>query len=175
MPNIWYNSRPNSGFTLVETLVVITAIGILAAVVAPSWLSFVDTRRLGAAQDEIYIAIRKAQSKAKKEKLTWQFSLREQDNIVQWAIHPATPNPANVNWNNLDPNVRLDDETTYIKNGLWQVTFDFRGHVDPPFKRITLSAKNGGKAKRCVIVSTLLGAMRTAKERPKPQDGRYCY
>ncbi|MHC5727644.1 MAG: prepilin-type cleavage/methylation domain-containing protein, partial [Nostoc sp.] len=33
----------------------------------------------------------------------------------------------------------------------------------------------GGKAKRCIFVSTILGAMRTAKEHTTTDDDKYCY
>ncbi|NMF66785.1 prepilin-type cleavage/methylation domain-containing protein [Brasilonema octagenarum UFV-E1] len=166
----------SNGFTLLELLVSVVIISILAAISVPSWLAFVDTQRLNTAQNEVYLAIRQAQSQAIKNKLTWQVSFREQNDIVQWAVYPPK-NPANTIWNNLDSNVRLDAETTSDKsNGVKQIQFDERGHFIPPFRRITLSSKSGGKAKRCVYISTILGAMRTAKENDKPdKDGKYCY
>jgi prepilin-type N-terminal cleavage/methylation domain-containing protein len=174
--NILRNSS-NCGFSLVEMLVVIFLIGILSAIAIPSWLSFVNTRRLNVAQDEVYRAMRQAQSQAKKQKLTWQVSFREQNNIVQWAIHPATVNASVANWNNLDFNIRLDQETTLQQsNGIRQIKFDYGGNItQPPLGRITLSSPYAGKAKRCVYVSTILGAMRTAKEHTTAQDGDYCY
>jgi prepilin-type N-terminal cleavage/methylation domain-containing protein len=168
-------SSSNSGFSLVEMLVVIFLIGILSAIAIPSWLSFVNTRRLNVAQDEVYRAMRQAQSQAAKEKLTWQVSFRESNGIIQWAIHPATANPANINWNNLDANIRLDQETTLEEsNGIGQIQFDYRGHPNK-LTRITLSSPYAGKAKRCVYISTILGAMRTAKERATTKNGDYCY
>ncbi|WP_339376529.1 pilus assembly FimT family protein [Calothrix sp. NIES-2098] len=170
-------SSSNSGFTLLEVLLVTLLIGILSAIAVPSWLTFVNNRRLNIAQDEVYRAMRQAQSQAKKEKLTWQTSFRENNGIVQWAIHPASVNPANANWNNLDANVRLDEESTLQQsNGVRRIQFDYMGNVDkPPLGRITLSSKHGGKAKRCVVVSTILGAIRTSKEQKTAEDGKYCY
>ncbi|MBD2204050.1 type II secretion system protein [Calothrix sp. FACHB-1219] len=170
-------NHSNSGFTVVELLAVILVVGILSAIAVPNWLSFVNVRRLNVAQDEVYRAMRQAQSEAKKQKLTWQASFRESNGIVQWAIHPANMNPVNANWNDLDAAVRLDQETTLQQsNGVRRIQFDHMGTVEqPPLGRITLSSKKGGKAKRCVFVSTILGAMRTSKEQNTAQDGKYCY
>ncbi|QIR40371.1 type II secretion system protein [Tolypothrix sp. PCC 7910] len=167
----------NSGFTLMETLVIVVVIGILSAIAAPTWVSFVNNQRLNTSQNQVYQAFRQAQSQAKKEKLTWNASFREHNGIVQWAVHPATVSAASANWNELDRNVLLDSETTLsLSNGIRQIQFDHTGSVkQPPLGRITLSSKYGGKAKRCVIVSTILGAIRTSKEQPTPQSNKYCY
>jgi prepilin-type N-terminal cleavage/methylation domain-containing protein len=174
--NILRNSS-NSGFSLVEMLVVIFIIGILSAIALPSWLNFVNTRRLNVAQNEIYRAMRQAQSQAKKQKLTWQVSFRVNNDILQWAVHPATVNPTDANWNNLDSNVRLDPETILQPpNVVQQVQFDYKGNVIPPLGRITIYSPYAGKVKRCVYVSTILGAMRTAKERAMAnENGKHCY
>lgn len=170
-------TRSSDGFTLIEILIVIFIIGILSAIAVPSWLAFVNTYRLNAAQNQVYLAIREAQSNAKRDKVTWQASFREMDEVVQWAVHPITLEPAKASWNDLDSHIRLDPESTLqLSDGVRQIKFDYRGNVrKPPFGRITLSTKDGGSAKRCVFVSTILGAMRTAKEHRKPKDGKYCY
>jgi prepilin-type N-terminal cleavage/methylation domain-containing protein len=175
--NYLLNNRSSSGFTLIEMIVAVSMIGIISAIAAPSWLAFINARYLNISQDQVYRAMREAQSQAKKEKLTYHASFREQNNIVQWAIHPATIDASNAKWNDLDASVKLDqDESTLeLSNGVRRVPFDYMGSVKPPFGRITLLSKFGGKAKRCVIVSTILGAMRTAKENPEPNfSGKYC-
>lgn len=171
------NTNSITGFTVLEMLTVVFLIGILSAIVAPSWLGFVNTRRLNVAQSQVYQAMREAQSKAKKEKLTWQASFREQNSRVQLAVHPATVSPTNAVWNSLDSTVSLDNETTLdLVNNVRQIQFDHTGSVKlQQLGRVTLSSKSGGKAKRCVIASTILGTMRTAKERSTADNGTYCY
>ncbi|MEQ8956666.1 MAG: type II secretion system protein [Coleofasciculus sp. C2-GNP5-27] len=166
-----------AGYSLLEMIIVVFMMGILSAIAAPAWLHFTNIQRLNTAQYEVYQAMQEAKRNAKLKKADWQASFREQDQIVQWAVHPETVTPATANWQSLDPNIRLDDETTLqSSNGIYKVEFNFKGNTPPPFGRLTLTTKQGGKAKRCVIVSTLLGTLRMAQENPKPnRDGKYCY
>lgn len=167
----------NSGYTLLEILAVLFIIGILSAIATPSWVSFLNTQRLNTAQNEIHRAIQAAKSNAKRDKITWQASFRQQNNVAQWLIHPQSTTVPTTNWNPLDPAIKIDEpETTFIKsNGIWRVRFNYKGNLNGQLGRLTVTSKQGGKAKRCVITSTLIGATRTSKERPTQQNGRFCY
>ncbi len=132
--------------------------------------------RLNAAQAEVYQAMRDAQSTARRNHIHWQFSSREWNEVVQWSIHPTSSIPSNAFWKNLDPAIRLDAETTLqLSNGVRRVQFDENGNVNGQLGRLTLSIKTGGKSKRCVIVSTLIGVIRKSRDQPQLQDGKYCY
>lgn len=166
--NYLQNNRSNSGFTFIEMMTALLMIGILSAIAAPSWFALIKTQHLNIAQDQVYQAKRQAQSQAKKEKVKYQASFRTQNNILQWAVHEEKESDLNnpmIKWNDLDDSVQLDPNSTLqLSNGVRRVRFDDIGGVIPPLGKITLSSKSGGTAKRCVIVSTILGAMRTARD-----------
>jgi prepilin-type N-terminal cleavage/methylation domain-containing protein len=198
----------NDGYTLLEMLVVIVLIGIVGAIAIPSWLAFIDILRLNTAQDEVYRAIRQAQSEATRSKVTWQASFREQNGVIQWAVHPADvagqfiSNTILVNnhlWHTLEPNIHIDkqpnslgkNETTIRKqtsSGPWRVLFNHQGcpiyevgnectHTSlRTLGQINLFSQNGGTARRCVYISTILGAMRMGKDHDEAnENGKFCY
>ncbi|AFY86677.1 MULTISPECIES: pilus assembly FimT family protein [Chroococcidiopsis] len=164
------------GFTLIETLLVTVIIGILAAIMVPSWVAFINTRQLNAAQEKLYLALREAQNNAKRDKVTWQVSFRENNSTVQWAVHPASATVASLSWQKLEPVIRIVDTDINASdpngtrfdydstNNLWKMQFGYKGNTHGQIGRITLATRNGGQAKRCVFVSTLLGAMRIAQD-----------
>lgn len=186
-------SCSTAGFTLLELIILVTITGIVSAIAFPNWIAFVERQQLNSAQSQVYQAMQQAKSNATRDKLTWQASFRQVPvdgkEVVQWSVHPASITPSAESWHNLEANVRLDDETNLPNsaNGR-RVRFNYSGC--PVYQlndecgqttiltkgRITLSSAKGGKAKRCVIVSTLLGVLRTAKEQPKTDEkDRYCY
>lgn len=150
--------------------------GIILAIAAPASQRLMDVQRLNTAQDEICQAMRQAQSRAKQSHTVWETSLRNQNGKVQWANHPANELPIESQWKNLDPAIQIDLETTLSQvSGLYRVQFTHEGRINGQLGRITFSSKAGGTAKRCLIISTLLGVIRKAADHPTKNNGRFCY
>ncbi len=99
-------TKKNAGFTLIELLVVVTMIGVLSAIVAPSWLTFVNRQRANKANDVLLSALQEAQREAKKQKLGYSVSFRTDNNIPQIAIHPKDFAPTNY-WRNLGKDLEI--------------------------------------------------------------------
>lgn len=173
-----------AGFTLIETLVVITMVGVLAAIAAPSWVAFIDRQRLNTAQDQVLRVMREAQLQAKNQRSCWEVSFRDNGTKVQWSTHlpsvatdycTTIADPSTWIWNNLAgedaAKIAIDTSTnlstTNQPSGAYGVKFQFNGWLFNVRQqgRITFKTRNSGSnAKRCVFVSTLLGAMRTADD-----------
>lgn len=167
-------SSNQSGFTLIEMLVVIIMVGILSAIAVPSWLSFTQTRRLNIAQDQAYRSIREAQSNAKKEKRTWAACFHDDGNKVDWSVSRVPSDTWSctdaTNWQSLSSDSKVlainSTNTTFTASPAtyYPVKFKYDGSVTP-LGKITLVVRGETNGiKRCVVVSTLLGAMRTAKD-----------
>nr|WP_255516174.1 GspH/FimT family pseudopilin [cf. Phormidesmis sp. LEGE 11477] len=140
-------------------------------------MQFLEGNRLTVGRDKIHSAIQQTQTTAQRRGVTWQFSLRERNGFVEWAVHPKSVSPALAQWEALDAaSVRIDAETTFARSGdVHYVRFNEEGNVEYRLGRVTLSSEQAPAIKRCVIVSTIIGATRKSKEQPTPQDGKTCY
>ncbi|MBW4518858.1 MAG: type II secretion system GspH family protein [Scytolyngbya sp. HA4215-MV1] len=153
-----------AGFTLIEQLIIMLILASLSAIAAPGWITFLKIRQLNTAQERTIQVMRKAQSTAIRQKVDWQASFQQVNDEIRWAVHPVTTNPANAVWQTLTPQVMIDPASTLsLTNNIWQVRFTHRGHVSGRLGKLTFFATNQ-KAKRCVVVSTLLGSIRKGQE-----------
>jgi prepilin-type N-terminal cleavage/methylation domain-containing protein len=59
------SSQSQSGFTLIEILVIIIIVAILSAIAAPGWLAFINNRRISTMRGQVADTLRKAQTEAK--------------------------------------------------------------------------------------------------------------
>lgn len=155
----------DTGYTLLELLIVIIIIGVLAVMGGAGYLGWMQRMRVTAARDEVYGALRDAQSRARQQNDSWQVSVRENNERVEWAVHPATATPSA--WKPIEQrDVIIDEGNTTPAGTPWEIEFDNKGlvvgFVDDG-QKITLSGDSGGY-KRCVEIRTLLGAMSTEED-----------
>ena len=177
----WADIHPDtrsSGFTLLEILIVVLIVGILMTILALSWNNLLTRQQLNIAQSDTHQIIRRAQLEAIHRRVPWQASFRQIGDQVEWATHAASLPPAQATWQTLTSVVKIDaPETTFPKaSGIYRMRFNYQGHVNGQLGRLTFTGLNGGRLKRCVFVSTLLGALRDAHNRNNPDlGGRFCY
>ena len=184
------SSLSSEGFTLIEVITITIILGILAGVAAPSWLGFLQNQRLSNARNEVLQAMRSAQNRARAEKTTWQVSIRENSDTVEWAVHPAGVSISSVSsWESLNSDIKVFTsknqqdkcETTFNKSGSncpsspWSIQFDDKG-LPSSLGQFTLTTQNSNKPKSCIYVSTVLGAMRTGTYHELPNNSdKNCY
>lgn len=171
-------SQREGGFTIMELLIIIIIVGVLAAIAGPGWLTFVNRQRINAVRGEVYQTLQLAQSEAKKNKLSRTVEFTYVDGLPQVKINGGPLQQLGKGqikkgqitefktYTTTNSGTRTTDTITILP-----ITFDYQGNVtttnyqngasaSPPYK-VTLSGAGG---KRCVIVQTLLGGMRTANE-----------
>jgi len=151
---------------------------ILGGIATPGFLRFQDQRRVNQAQYLVYQALRSTQRQAMEKRQQHQFSLRDRQGQLEWANHPSSVDPTRVTlWQPLTSGVTLarEDNTLSNSKGIYYVRFDFRGDVKSRLGTITLVGSGGRLSHRCVIVSTLNGALRQGEGHNKANGDRYCY
>jgi Tfp pilus assembly protein FimT len=184
-----------AGFTMLETLIIVLIIGIFSALVAPSWLMFINNYRLKVSIDRVYWAMEMARSNAKRDKISWQASFKQVGETVQIAVHKSDISPAQVpagEWKSLEPQIlintndttlrKVNENTNLVKeNGtVWRALFNYQGC--PVYNKsdecgltsilakgtLTLSHPHLQNGDRCVVISTILGHKRIAQRQKKP-------
>lgn len=176
------SNRSIAGFTLIEVLVIIIMVGILFAIAAPSWVGFINRQRLTTARDQTFELLRSAQAEAKRTKVSRAIAF---DNAAQKPRVIVVPVVNDLSTPTIDPS---DGRWQVLGNGdiksgaikisgrpdkgaetsSGTIVFDTYGNVSPkigaaPYT-ITIQATTATSPKRCVRVTTLIGAMVTAED-----------
>jgi prepilin-type N-terminal cleavage/methylation domain-containing protein len=177
--------QATAGFTLLEMLAVVTMVGVLAAIAVPNWLGFINRQQLNTANNQIYQAMRQAQSRASQQREAWQISIRQQGDTVQWAVYktPANPDvlPSGIRWEQSAKSIQIDvaRSTLPTTGTFYRMVFNYKGcpvwsseelctqsrlSFNPFPPQLNLTNTNASFNKRCVMVTTRLGAIATASD-----------
>ncbi len=170
------------GFTLIEVLVVLAIVGILSAIVAPSWLAFTNNQRLAASQTKIFQAIKTAQSDAKirqtensnRTKIT--FTTNKTDGAFQLDNVKANSGQAQ----SLEQGIVIKTVTKggstspsvvapTVETSPYTIEFDSKGFLYDPDRKISLPicinlSTSLGQKTKWIKIQTLLGAITTGAD-----------
>jgi prepilin-type N-terminal cleavage/methylation domain-containing protein len=149
------------GFTLIEMLIVVMAVGILAAISAPSFLAWLNSKRVEQALVEVEAALQETQSEAIKRSKECKLTI------------PAPP-PAGTNAVLTGTCLVSGDRTlqdvllshTTNPTSAWEITFDFKGrnkkNTDAGIIAIS-SADSTSVQPRCIQIAEGIGLRRDGK------------
>ncbi len=149
---------PPKGFTQVETAIIVVIIGILAAISIPSFLNWLNLKRVDDALARAEGALKETQREAIKRSQTCSLNI------------PEGPNPT-MQGTCLVTGARTFQGVEFRRstNPTWTVTYDFKGR-NPVGSAGTLviSLPNEGTYQRCLVVSAGIGLMRTGAYTGEP-------
>lgn len=175
MNNYCLSRQPVAGFTLLEVLTTVLLIGILSAIAIPSFTGLINRQRLNNAQEQVFIVMRNAQARAKQERTTWTACFRDDGTRILSSIsrlpETAWTCASATNWQPLlgedSKQIAINVANTSIAANpatYYPVQFKYDGSITQR-RRITLNIRNETNGlKRCVFISTLLGALRTDRD-----------
>jgi len=161
MKNPRLRRNSTDGFTLIEMIVVMIMIGVLFTIALPSWVSFLNNRRVGSARDEILQTLRQTQAEAVRTRREKTVSFNTTANPPQITGFDGQPTPLGngkftAGMIGLQITPAATTSITFLSTG----ALNLANPGNLPMT-ITVSAPANGNSRSCVIIETLLGSMRS--------------
>jgi prepilin-type N-terminal cleavage/methylation domain-containing protein len=158
--------QSNQGFTLIEILVTIMIGGILAAIAAPNFMTWVDNKKINDAATKIEGALREAQSSAGRRNITCD--------VVITATQVSASNPkclpsGTLNIQDKAPDVGISNSNLGIAGtgGSTGTTVTYlsigTANITPNSSTIVVYKPNETTSgtKKCIVVSKGIGTIKT--------------
>lgn len=166
--------RNSNGFTLIETLVIVSIVGILSAIAAPSFLALLDRAKLNSAVAEVRGALQEAQREAirKSKPCTVTLNIAERKVTSPCLVTGDRTLPERVAMvTNISAKIIPGNPITgpiQLTFGIWGTAeFTVTSSVTPPDTptdpsgKIVLYISNTSTSeKKCVAISNTLGLTR---------------
>ena len=147
-----------AGFTMLELLVVIAMVGVLAAIAAPSWLNFLTQQRLDRASTGLVGVLRTAQEDAQNRQQDRQIIFSSTDLSVTVRNNSASTGGTTTDLGDGELNAAFN------LNASTPIVFDHDGQVSADTIPYVIKITNDSSSSQsCVIVTTLLGGVKTSK------------
>ncbi len=180
-----FSKQPVAGFTLLELATTVFLVGIVSAIAVPSFTGLLNRQRLNNAQEQVFIVMRNAQSSAKRERRTWAACFRDDGSKILSSVNRLPESNAAwtcssaTNWQPVlgadSKHIAINSTYTTLKQNpatYYRARFKFDGTLETTDGgaavqrgKVTLNIRNETNSiKRCVFVSTLLGALRTDED-----------
>ena len=158
------SSKSQSGFTLIEVLVIVIIIGILSAIAAPGWLSFINNRRLSSMRGQVTGLLRKAQADAKETRTVRAVLIDKTANPPQIAVVRCIPNTTAAA-NPID-SVKSCGTIDKTKISNWQVLGN--GDVKAGVVQYIKATKDiGTDPKQALLIFDANGVVDSSSDKPK--------
>lgn len=162
--NLQRSRRHNSGFTLIEMLVVVFIVATLAAISAPSWSAFVNRQRVNKVNDAVLSVLQQAQTEAKRTKKDYKVQFQTSSGVLQYDVYTGS----SPNWKTLTQNmdIKPNQVVLFTTAGSNPITFDYLGTVKPTNNTnptplwVTVYLQTSPSVKKCIVLETILGSMR---------------
>ena len=165
----------SSGFTLIELLVVIAMVGILAAILAPSWLGFLNRQRISSVRSDLVQVLRQSQQTAIQRRQAVAITVEEDEDfptinngVNQQLALGGGLQPGMIELKSFsvtdDGEESDDNQFSFNYQGKLIDSIDAQGREVPQTLPlvITISSPDFNQ-QQCVILANLIGSIKTAE------------